>query len=73
LFNEQGTDFVYIRSGTGFKRRNIKTGAFNTNYAIVLEGLEEDDMIALSDPFLKKEEFIEKASDENRKAEAVNK
>lgn len=73
LFNEQGTDYVYIRSGSGFKRRNIKTGSFNTNYAIILEGLEENDMIALSDPFLKKDVFMEKASDANRKAETGNK
>lgn len=73
LFNEQGTDYVYVRSGPGFKRRNIKTGAFNTNYAIVKEGLEENELIALSNPFLKKEEFTEKGTDEKRKAETGSK
>jgi HlyD family secretion protein len=60
LFNEQGIDYVYIKSGSGFKRRNIKTGAINTDYAIVTEGLEENDLIALSNPFLNKEEVLEK-------------
>ncbi len=64
LFNEQGIDYVYIKSGSGFKRRNIRTGAINTDYAIVTEGLEEDDLIALSNPFLNKEEVLEKQSDE---------
>jgi multidrug efflux pump subunit AcrA (membrane-fusion protein) len=64
LFNEQGIDYVYIKSGSGFKRRNIKTGAVNTDYAIVTEGLEENDLIALSNPFLNKEEVLEKKSDE---------
>jgi len=60
LFNEQGTDYVYIKSGSGFRRRDIKTGGVNTDYAIVTEGLEQDDQIALSNPFLSKEELTEK-------------
>jgi multidrug efflux pump subunit AcrA (membrane-fusion protein) len=56
LFKEQGMEYVFIKSGSGFKRRDIKTGAVNTDFAIVTEGLEENDVIALSDPFLKKEE-----------------
>lgn len=64
LFNEQGIDYVYIKSGSGFKRRNIKTGKVNTDYAIVTEGLEENDLIALSNPFLNKEEVLEKRPDE---------
>jgi len=64
LFNEQGIDYVYIKSGSGFKRRNIKTGEVNTDYAIVTEGLEENDLIALSNPFLNKEEVPEKKPDE---------
>jgi len=60
LFNEQGTDYVYIKSGSGFRRRDIKTSGVNTDYAIVTEGLEQDDQIALSNPFLSKEELTEK-------------
>lgn len=67
LFNEQNISYVYLKSGSGFKRRDIKTGAVNSDYAIVTEGLEENDMIALSNPFLKKEEVKEKKNGENNK------
>lgn len=60
LFKDQGLDYVYLKSGSGFKRQDIKTGAVNTDYAVVTEGLTEDDIIALSNPFLKKEEVLEK-------------
>jgi multidrug resistance efflux pump len=56
LFREQGLEYVYLKSGSGFKRKEIKTGAINTDFAIVSEGLSENDIIALSDPFLKKQE-----------------
>ena len=60
LFKEAGTEFVYLKSGSGFKRKEIKTGAINTDFAVVTEGLNEKDVIALSNPFLKKEEVKEK-------------
>ena len=56
LFREQATEYVYLKSGSGFKRQEIKTGSVNTDYAIITEGIAENDIIALSDPFLKKEE-----------------
>jgi HlyD family secretion protein len=59
LFTEQGIDYVYVKAGSGFKRQDIKTGAINTDYAIVTEGLEENDLIALSNPFLNKEQMTE--------------
>jgi HlyD family secretion protein len=65
LFNEQGIDYVYVKSGSGFKRRDIKTGAINADYAVVMEGLAENDMIALSNPFLNKEEVLEKNTANN--------
>ena len=63
LFNELGTDYVYVKSGSGFKRQNIKTGSVNADYVIVKEGLKENDIIALSNPFLNLEEVQEKKSD----------
>jgi HlyD family secretion protein len=56
LFKEMGSEYVYVKSGTGFKRRDIKVGSTNTDFAIVTEGLTEKEEIALSDPFLNKEE-----------------
>ena len=71
LFNEQGVDYVYIKSGSGFKRRDIKTGAINTDYAIVTEGLAENELIALSNPFLNKEELSGNNKSENSGKKAV--
>jgi HlyD family secretion protein len=67
LFKEQGIDFVWLKSGSGFKRRDIKTGAINTDFAIITEGLEENDVIALSDPYLNKKEVLEKPVNGSKK------
>jgi HlyD family secretion protein len=67
LFKDQGIEYVFVKSGSGFKRRDIKTGAINTDFAIVTEGVEENDEIALSNPFLKKEEVTEKSANGNKK------
>ena len=71
LFNEQGIDYVYVKSGSGFKRRNIKTGAINADYAIVAEGLDENDLIALSNPFLNKEEVMEMNTNGNNRPQVT--
>jgi HlyD family secretion protein len=67
LFRDQGNEYVYLKSGSGFKRREIKTGAINTDFAIITEGLDENDLIALSDPFLNREEVKEKEVNGNKK------
>jgi len=43
-------DFVYVKSGGGFKKVNIETGASNTDYIVVNKGIEEGDVVALIDP-----------------------
>jgi HlyD family secretion protein len=68
LFRDQISEYVYLRSGKGFKRHDIKAGAINTDFAIVKEGLEENDVIALSDPFLKKKEVTEKSGNGGNKS-----
>jgi HlyD family secretion protein len=67
LFKDQGTEFVYIKSGAGFKRRDIKIGASNTDFTVVTEGVAENDELALTDPFLNKKEEKENASSEKIK------
>ncbi|MDD4646402.1 MAG: HlyD family efflux transporter periplasmic adaptor subunit [Bacteroidales bacterium] len=56
IFKADGVEFVYVKSGSGFKRRDIKIGSTNTDFVIITEGLSEKDEIALTDPFLNKEE-----------------
>ena len=60
VFKEQGSEFVYVKSGSGFKRQNIKVGATNTDFVIVSEGLAGNEEIALADPFLKNEDKTKK-------------
>jgi HlyD family secretion protein len=67
LFRDQGNEYVYLKSGSGFKRHDIKTGAINTDFAIITEGLDENDLIALSDPFLTREEVKKKNVNGNKK------
>jgi len=71
LFKDQGTEFVYIKSGAGFKRRDIKIGATNIDYAIVTEGVAENDELAMIDPFLNKEEDKEKIGSDNNAKQAL--
>jgi HlyD family secretion protein len=60
LFTEEGVSFVYVKSGSGFRKNIIKTGAVNTDFAIVSEGLSGNEVIALSNPYLNKEVIKEK-------------
>lgn len=60
VFKDQANEFVYVRTTSGFKRKNIIIGAVNTDFAIVKNGLEENEELALTDPFLNKEESKEK-------------
>ncbi len=50
LFLEDGRRVVYVKNGAGFDKREIVTGSFGDNYAVVAEGLEEDESVALIDP-----------------------
>jgi HlyD family secretion protein len=56
IFKEQGSEFVYVRTPSGFNRRDVKIGAVSTDFAIVTDGLAENEELALTDPYLNKEE-----------------
>jgi HlyD family secretion protein len=51
LFREQATEFVYVKSGSGFRRQDIRTGPANTDLIVVTEGLTGNEELAMSDPF----------------------
>ena len=53
LFRDETSEYVFIKSGAGFRRHDIKTAAINTDFAMIGEGLRENDVVALSDPFVK--------------------
>lgn len=56
VFKDHGTEFVYAKSGSGFKRKDITIGSVNTDFVVVKDGLKENEELALTDPFLNKEE-----------------
>ena len=48
---EVGINFVYKKTGTGFKKVEVETGRSNSDYTIIVNGLDEGDEVALTDPF----------------------
>jgi multidrug efflux pump subunit AcrA (membrane-fusion protein) len=61
IINEENKDFVYQKSGATFKKREVKVGLANNDYIIIEEGLEEGDLIALSDPYQEEKEEEKKS------------
>lgn len=59
---------VYKKTAKGYEQVEIVTAQSNKNYVVVTEGLEENDRIALSDPFAetKESEKEEKDNSENK-------
>jgi HlyD family secretion protein len=50
LFRDQADEFVYVKTSSGFRKQNVKTGASNTDFKVVTEGLNGDEELAMSDP-----------------------
>jgi multidrug efflux pump subunit AcrA (membrane-fusion protein) len=42
---------VYKKSGSSFDKVEIETGRSNSDYTVIVSGLNEGDEIALVDPF----------------------
>jgi RND family efflux transporter MFP subunit len=51
LFLEDNNEYVYVKTGNSFQKKTVKTGRRNNDYIIIHEGIEEGQIIALSDPF----------------------
>ncbi len=68
VFRDEINEYVYIKAGSGFKRRNITIARYNSDFASIEKGLKEHDEIALSDPFLNKN----KENDEGASADISN-
>lgn len=49
--NEGGKSFVYKKTAKGYEKVEIITDESNKNYIMIAKGLEENDRLALSDPF----------------------
>jgi len=48
---EAEKNFVYKKSGGGFKKVEVEIGRSNSDYTIIVGGLDEKDEVALTDPF----------------------
>ncbi|MDR1517130.1 MAG: efflux RND transporter periplasmic adaptor subunit [Dysgonamonadaceae bacterium] len=48
--------FVFKKKGGGFVKTEVETGLTNSDYVIVTSGLDDDDRIALADPFAAEKE-----------------
>ena len=62
---ESGKNYVYKKSGTGFKKIEVETGRSNSDFTIIVNGLEQGDEVALIDPFY--EAKTEKETDATNK------
>ena len=51
LYSEKNQHWVYLKSGSSFKKTNVGIGASNSDFVIIKEGIKEGDQLALSDPF----------------------
>jgi hypothetical protein len=52
---------VYKKTSRGYDKKEVETGVSNSDFIVILKGLEEKDKIALGNPFInKKEESNEK-------------
>ena len=48
---EAGINFVYKKTATGFKKVEVETGRSNSDFTIIVNGLNEGDEVSLTDPF----------------------
>jgi RND family efflux transporter MFP subunit len=59
VYAQDDKSFVYVRTGTGISRKQVKLGAANAEYVIVLEGVKDGDEVYLSEPESAREKELE--------------
>ncbi len=59
IYAQDDKSFVYLRSGGGISRKEVKLGAANAEYVIILEGLKDGDEVYLSEPESAREKELE--------------
>jgi RND family efflux transporter MFP subunit len=50
VFTEQGERFVFVKNGDRFERRPVQIGVYDYDYAEVLNGLRQGEIVALEQP-----------------------
>lgn len=56
IFEEMGQTYVYMKTGSGFKRQDVIISERNTDFVVIVDGLKENDEVALIDPFFNTQE-----------------
>lgn len=56
--------YAYKKSGGGYKKVEVETGASNSDYVIITSGLDAKDTVALVNPFVEEEEKKKEAAKE---------
>jgi len=51
IYTESGKNYVYKKSGGSFKKNEVETGRSNSDFTIIVNGLDQGDEVALIDPF----------------------
>ena len=69
IFTEVGVNFVYKKTATGFKKVEVETGRSNSDYTIIVNGLDEGDEVALVDPFYEADKDKDKNKETNANAQ----
>jgi HlyD family secretion protein len=60
LNKKDGKDYVFVKKPTTYEKREVTTGLSNNDYVVVTAGLKAGDVLALTDPFAKKEKTTKK-------------
>lgn len=50
VFEKDGKNFVFVKNGSGFDRREVVVGSKSEDYIIIVKGLSENEIVALIDP-----------------------
>ena len=56
VHSDADKSFVFRKSGTGYEKVFVETGAVNSDYIIIVSGLDEKETVALVDPTVKPED-----------------
>lgn len=59
VFTANDTSFVYLKSGVSIRKQEVKLGANNEEFVIILAGLQANDVVYLNEPAGMKEEEIQ--------------
>ncbi|MFV0418897.1 MAG: hypothetical protein ACK5KT_09230 [Dysgonomonas sp.] len=67
VHDEGDKSYVYKKSGGGYDKVEVETGASNSDFIVITKGLESGDNVALVDPYAAEKTKENKATGETAK------